>query len=578
MNLRVIFKFIFLWVLFLSSQFGNDLSAQCNCSDSIRNLYKHAAAQAVIHGGIYYDQRGVLDSVLVSDDSIDQVLDKLCCIYNSSGPARDSVFNVPDFRFSHHPGYHELHTLSFFADTTNPILKNWVQGKNSTYPYCDNFINKYSFNIHIKLISIGSRAFYTGNLYTDKFLNKPNAVNHAPCGVKWDNSERGDGSDWFYVYRHDTTFFVFVYKWGDCPAGCTERRTWVIGVTNDGKVTTPIYHFLIPPYPLLNTVVLSDYNPDQAFCANTNPVCIYSKYAAPRYRNYLGGKYGSWYINDIQFGDTDVLKTDRFGTFILRHIPTDSFGIWLIDTVRVTKYDPHIRKNFIPSDTIETCKPFLTSLPKHFETSLRDSIAKKQLSFYYTFFEADTDSGYLSCLLTDPIMYCAEFDTVYVKEIKVPEIQISDSFNVKGGDSIILNAGTGWDSVFWNGVPHGRYFTYYGSKTGRFDTILVKAINSLGCERSKTIIVQNTGLASTQSQEYGSTIVVFPNPANDRIWLASEAQPSYFIFDPSGKLCMQGNYSPAGIPIQSLCPGLYQLAIVTAGENIAHAKFIVQKQ
>ncbi len=182
------------------------------------------------------------DPVLDSTET-NKILRIIQAVYASQSPQRDTVFTI-----------RKIHT--YFC-----TLSKWVVlGVNPNAPEIqklasliiptgntdlDKILNTYQFD------KVDSAYGYPGFPFLS--LRTPRFYNLQPAKKQFQkipsirsveiNSCVGDGSNIFLIRNNDSARIRFSYGSGDCPSGCTFRRTWEFKVVNNKaefvKVTEP---------------------------------------------------------------------------------------------------------------------------------------------------------------------------------------------------------------------------------------------------------------------------------------------------------------------------------------------------
>jgi len=72
-------------------------------------------------------------------------------------------------------------------------------------------------------------------------------------------------------------------------------------------------------------------------------------------------------------------------------------------------------------------------------------------------------------------------------------------------------------------------------------------------------------------------VMVYPNPARDALWVASEGMEGkeFRLVDGAGRTLLEGRLGAGGIDVSGIPPGLYVLLVDPAGRHIA--RFVVKE-
>lgn len=560
-----------LLTLLLLSAFSNDVAGQCQCPDSIRTNYRYAAAQSVLQTAIRTHDSQVLDSALIPRDSINKVLDGLCAIYKSSGGARDSVFSYTnDFKFSFFPWGRNLREITVSGDSSLAELKNLYAGKSSGNARLDDLIAKYGFKVTLSRF----RRLFTGTFKTDSLINPEKIcalLEAAVPGISCSESTvAGDGNSWYTYRRGDTTIYSFTYGWGDCPAGCIYKRTWYYQFYGNCSISQPIYTKPPPVLPVAPIYLYKTGNTDIAFCKNGIPAYQYSRRTIPDYAWELGGPYGTWYLNGRSFKDSETIFSDSFGTFVLKHIPVNPNGVYVTDTVHITRDTAiFISNDFLSIDSTTICpgEPINIDQYLRWEAFYEISVGNASLITPDTLLNPQYKP--IRSVLRFKNGKCTFIDSIYMRRSVFPDSTgLPDSVVLYQGESYQFSASRRWDSLLWDfgdgnvGYGHSpswKCWNTSGVSITYFFTVYL--YNSDGCEFIVRIPVTchpNTRPNSRKNLKAGISIHVYPNPVNSTLFADVPQQTSYTIRDFTGKSVLTGIYQ-TGINTGSLPAGIYNI-------------------
>lgn len=218
---------------------------QINCSapDSIIEKYKDDADQLALRK-ISKLHLPYEDSVEIPKIVSDSFLNQLIAVYNSVGiPERDTVIDILDIHTF--PDFY-LKTVLVAADSNLNWMKQLHNGIIPTgYQALDSIIEKYGLTIdeyetwanwfswHAVYFksqinyNIPALAMAFGSLYEVDFSE--------PISVIGDGNNIEDNLIIIGGENYGYDLF-YSYGWGDCPAGCTGRRTWWFKTYDDCSV------------------------------------------------------------------------------------------------------------------------------------------------------------------------------------------------------------------------------------------------------------------------------------------------------------------------------------------------------
>lgn len=133
---------------------------------------------------------------------------------------------------------------------------------------------------------------------------------------------------------------------------------------------------------------------------------------------------------------------------------------------------------------------------------------------------------------------------------------------------------SGNNSIRWNvNLQNGG--TMYTSGTGNIANITVHHNDTY--HSRITIPGDNQFLGITGELTATDAITVYPNPANETIWIQySGGSLNYMIFDLSGKLVDEGNVNQNSIDVTKLENGIYVLQLRDAEGNLTEKKLTIQ--
>lgn len=557
-------------MLFLSA-FIHDAAGQCSCPDSIRTNYRYAAAQSVLQTAIRTHDKQVLDSALIPRDSVRKVLDGLCAIYKSSGGGRDSVFSYAnDFKFSFFPWGRNLREITISGDSSLAELKNLYAGKPSGNTRLDDLMAKYGFKVTLNRF----RKLFTGTFKTDSLINPQKIcalIEAAVTGISCaESTVAGDGNSWYTYRLGDTTIYSFTYGWGDCPAGCIHKRTWYYHYYGNCSISKPIYAKPPPVRPVAPLYIYKTPNPDIAFCKNGIPAYQYSRRTIPDYAWELGGQYGTWYLNGRSFRDSDIIFSDSFGTFVLKHIPANPNGVYVTDTVHITRDTAiFISNDFLTTDSATICPGEPININRHLRWEARYEIAVGNASLHTPDTLLNPQYKPIRSVLRFKNGKCIFVDSIHMRRsVFTDSTGLPDSVVLYHGESYQFSASRRWDSLLWDfgdgnlGYGHSPSWKCWNSggvSITYFFTVYLN--NSDGCEFVVRIPVTCHPYPRPNSRKdlkAGTSIQVYPNPATSALFADVPPQTVYTITDFTGKTLLTGHYQ-SGINTQSLLTGIYTI-------------------
>src|SRR6187551_917524 len=230
---------------FILLVFANKVEGQINCiaPDSIIEQYKddadRLALRKIARLHLTYE-----DSVEIPTIISDSFLNQLIAVYNAVDiPERDTVIDMLNIHTF--PNYF-MKTVNVYADSS----LNWMQQlRNGVIPTgyqaLDSIIDKYDLAIDDydawynwffwHSVTFKSQVNYNIPALASAIETLPDVYSAEPNHVAGDGNDIDDnliiieGEN----YGHD---LFYSFGWGDCPAGCTEVRTWWFKTFDDCSV------------------------------------------------------------------------------------------------------------------------------------------------------------------------------------------------------------------------------------------------------------------------------------------------------------------------------------------------------
>jgi hypothetical protein len=220
-------------LLYSFTTFAQDIPAQCESNDST-TLRFYSDAQRLVLRRAMYDSTAAFDSIHISESNSLRLFKAFLAVYNSNYPEVDTIFNQLGI---HTFGNPNLNHISISADSNLTWMRNI---RNGIYPTgnttLDSLNQVYDFkNVHFST-HLNTFAYHTASFESSQNLNvyalakhyksKLNVTYVSPGGVI------GDGDDVYDSIYSDRVVLLFSKGWGDCPAGCTERRFWKFSISD----------------------------------------------------------------------------------------------------------------------------------------------------------------------------------------------------------------------------------------------------------------------------------------------------------------------------------------------------------
>jgi len=236
-------KILSLLLLFLCASLANaqTVPSSCDAPDSVKDLYRGDAAIIVLYGDRHaYDEIDIApdlkDSVLVPSNRIDSFLKPMLAVLNALPLfPKDSIAFVDEIHQYRNP---LVTRIRIQVDTGSIWGKNLANGVIPTGdPTVDSILDSYqvfldtSYQHQTNAITIELESKITINVIALRKI-----FDSIPGVVDTYNHVIGDGDFISCKIANDTVTLLYSMGWGDCPSGCTERRTWEFTVFPDCSV------------------------------------------------------------------------------------------------------------------------------------------------------------------------------------------------------------------------------------------------------------------------------------------------------------------------------------------------------
>lgn len=176
---------------------------------------------------------------------------------------------------------------------------------------------------------------------------------------------------------------------------------------------------------------------------------------------------------------------------------------------------------------------------------------------------------YISYTIVDSLG-CSNTDSSSIKVHALPLISLGNDTTICAQNSILLDAGSGFNSYVWStGETTSSIVvdsTGYGLTTVSYQ---VSVLDSFGCVAIEEIRITYDVCTDINSNTDFGSILVFPNPFNDKIFIVSDAGNfKITMFDVMGKKVLSKNVSGSKTLIEPiLAAGIYFLNLETNFSN-----------
>lgn len=216
---------------------GQPFSIPCPAPDSVLTMYRDDADRLAL-ARTYRNGTPWVDSIPIDPAGSATAMNALVAVYNSALPARDTVVAMFDIHvFPTTP----LRSFIVNADSTLPWMQQLHQGNIPTgTPAIDQLLSAYAMTLSDYHTYSWLNGGHLAVFNTGINVNLPPlcALFAAQPGVHYAEPNGGccDGNTITDSVHTDHVNIVYSRGWGDCPAGCTERRFWEFNVPPDCSV------------------------------------------------------------------------------------------------------------------------------------------------------------------------------------------------------------------------------------------------------------------------------------------------------------------------------------------------------
>ncbi len=168
--------------------------------------------------------------VLVPDSLTRPYFDALMAVWNLEHPARDSVVELRPVYAGGNPS---LCCIMVFPAEASPPMAAWDAGEVHTgVEEIDALVDQYELELRFFITIVGPFAALQSSMRLDtealaaRFLGLAGIESARPDGFV------GEGSDIESRLVGGAIVLDYYYRWGDCPAGCTNEHLWTFRVTD----------------------------------------------------------------------------------------------------------------------------------------------------------------------------------------------------------------------------------------------------------------------------------------------------------------------------------------------------------
>ncbi|MCB9211098.1 MAG: hypothetical protein H6609_17160 [Ignavibacteriales bacterium] len=202
-------------------------------SDSLKQLYQIDAYRLALRDMKENDE-DYLNKTEISEELYSQYYKGIINIFNSEYTSQvDSILNIFQIHTFGKPRFNSI-SIGFESDSV--LFENISNNLPSGISKYDSLIQYYGFRLTSTLIfpEVGFFRYWTDKINNIEAIcyeleKIPKVKNANP------NSIGGDGNDIIGKILEDKIEYDFIYKWGDCWAGCISSHTWRFIVSNNGS-------------------------------------------------------------------------------------------------------------------------------------------------------------------------------------------------------------------------------------------------------------------------------------------------------------------------------------------------------
>jgi len=209
------------------STYAQIVPSSCSAPDSVITKYKTDAYRMTLRR-LLRNNSTYKDTISIPKNITDTTLNALIAIYNATSlVARDTIVKTNPIHSFPNP---DLNRINISADSNLVWMQNIRKGISPTgNSTIDSLLNKYKLKLQYyyayKFWPYHSLTLVSDSQYNILAMTK---IFKGISGVYYSDpySIGGDGNNITDSIYPDHIEIIYSIGWGDCPAGCTERRFW----------------------------------------------------------------------------------------------------------------------------------------------------------------------------------------------------------------------------------------------------------------------------------------------------------------------------------------------------------------
>ncbi|MCF8373189.1 MAG: T9SS type A sorting domain-containing protein [Bacteroidales bacterium] len=516
-------KNILIFLLFLSAPFISNAQIQSSPvipAELLSNYEKDVHSLAL--GRIYTTNAPAMNEIEIPNAYTDTIWDAMAAVFNAWPiPERDTVFDIECVhKYPYYPFYE--FTSDIVIESNYPLYVNaWDNGQTTTGdPAIDTILTNYGFtNVYNFAFGGWVNVYFQTSQYinTQALCSLLLSLPYISTATPGDGSFGSPNKDIHYSKDEDYQYLGFVIRWGDCPTGCTDAKSWNFRVSSN---------FVVEFTGITQTPPVNTYVPFPTNCNISVNIPLFSLNQLILCEGDSVFLNNQWYFGPTAFNDTLISSQG-----------TDSIvynSIHQIGTV---------------------------------QTVLDVSICEGD-SFNFNGQYLDSSGNYSS--VYQAISGCDSLVVLNLEILQLPEIQFSPAFQ----DSIAQDAGLVYLDF---ASPVGGVYSGDGISLGYLDPqVLVPGPSWVyysytdsisGCGNADSLLIQIIEVNDIEANNHLYGLKLFPNPSTGIIQIHLEDKLTKTahieIFNAQGSkiMAIETDENNSQINLQDFPSGIYLLRL-----------------